>query len=165
MSPVVQNLRKLLLSGVIGRVLSSDIHAFESLLPRDVLPKGLVYFADRQVGGNPVSIAWAHMIDYVHFVLGEFNSFEGRMQVQRPRVKIEGTSEMIVSNVPDLVTVHGQLDPTTTAVDVVEDAILPVTFRSGPPFKDTPSFRVDDKWRDWGVENRQPGGTILEHPV
>lgn len=140
LSPIVQNLRKLLLSGVIGRVLSSDIRAFESLLPRDVLPKGLAYFADRQVGGNPVSIAYAHMIDYVHFVLGEFNSFEGRMQVQRPRVKIEGTSEMIVSDVPDLVTVHGQLDPTTTAIDVVEDAILSVTFRSGPPFKDAPAF-------------------------
>jgi predicted dehydrogenase len=70
-SPMVLILKRLLREGKIGKVLSSDVRGFGNLLPKDSLPEGLAYFADRQVGGNPITIAYAHMIDFIHEVLGE----------------------------------------------------------------------------------------------
>jgi predicted dehydrogenase len=141
-SPIALKLKEILASGRIGRVLSSDIRSFGSLLPRDVLPQDLTYFAERHVGGNPITIAYAHMIDYVHEVLGEFASFESRMQIQRPTIKVVGKdgtqTGSILSDVPDFLAVHGRL--TNGKQEIADNATLAVTYRSGPPFKGTPAF-------------------------
>ena len=60
LSPVVLKITELLSSGKVGTVLSSNVRASGYLLGRDWLPKGLAYFAEREVGGNPVTIAFAH---------------------------------------------------------------------------------------------------------
>ena len=63
LSPVILKVAELLGSGEegkIGKVLSSDVRSFGSLLARDTLPEGLEYFADRKVGGNPVMISFTH---------------------------------------------------------------------------------------------------------
>ncbi|KAJ5091842.1 NAD(P)-binding protein [Penicillium alfredii] len=143
LSPVAFRVKTLLQSGEIGKILSSDIHAFADLLKRDSLPEGLAYFARREVGGNPVTIAYAHMIDYVHTVLGEFEAFDSRMQIQRPALRLlgkekDGLPSQVVSDVPDLVVVHGRLAPGIQ--DLAENATLSVTFRTGQPFKDSPAF-------------------------
>jgi len=141
-SPVLLQLKDVLDSGRIGRVLSSDVCAFSSILPRDTLPGGLSYFADREIGGNPITIGYAHMVDFVHHLLGEFVSFESRMQIQRPTVKIVdqsgSQSNTITSNVPDFLTVHGKLAKGRT--EIASDATLGITWRSGQPFKGAPGF-------------------------
>ncbi|KAI1822630.1 NAD(P)-binding protein [Xylaria intraflava] len=140
-APVVLKLKEVLKSGRIGRVLSSDVKIFGNLARRDGHQESLAYFADRKVGGNPITIAFSHHIDFVHEVLGEFDGFQSRMQLQRPVVQIRDDNDVapareIVSDVPDLVVVHGKL--AKGKADIADDATLSVTFRTGPQFKGTP---------------------------
>lgn len=142
-SPIALKIKELLRSGRIGRVLSSDVRAFGNLGRRDSVPESLTYFTDRRVGGNPITIAFAHTIDYVHDVLGEFESLQSRMQLQRPILKIIDengvtTDREVRSDVPDLLALHGKLAKGKT--DIVDDATLSFTFRSGQPFKNTPGL-------------------------
>ncbi|KAI1469639.1 NAD(P)-binding protein [Daldinia caldariorum] len=141
-SPIVLKLKEILKSGQIGRVLSSDIRAYGNLLPRDSLPEGLSYFADRKIGGNPITIAYGHTIDYAHEVLREFVSFQSRMQIQRPIVEILGKDGTRIgemgSDVPDFLAVHGRL--AKGKADIAEDATSSFTYRSGQQFKGTPGF-------------------------
>ncbi|KZL84057.1 oxidoreductase family protein [Colletotrichum incanum] len=160
---VVLKIKEVVDSGRIGKVLGSDVEAYGNLLPRDELPEGLAYFAEKKVGGNPVTIAFAHMIDYVHHVLGEFSddgrAFESRLQIQRPEVKVlgDGTGRRVRSDVPDFIALHGPL----RGRNAVEGATLAVRFRNGPPFKGRPAF----VWRIVGekgeVEVESPSGPYL----
>ncbi|EFQ36646.1 oxidoreductase family protein [Colletotrichum graminicola] len=162
---VVLRIRDVVLSGCIGKVLGSDVEAYGSLLSRDELPEGLAYFAERKVGGNPVTIAFGHMIDYVHHVVGEFDGgFESRLQIQRAEVRVllgDGAARRVRSDVPDFVALHGALrgrDDDTVAVD---GATLAVRFRNGPPFKGRSAL----VWRIVGekgeVEVESPAGPYL----
>ncbi|MCJ1440589.1 MAG: hypothetical protein MMC23_001075 [Stictis urceolatum] len=140
-SPVFLKVGEVLQMGRLGRVLSSDVRAFGHLLPKDRLPGGLEYFADRKVGGNQVTIEFAHMIDAVLGVLGEWDrGFKGRMQVQRPELGTvckDGDVGTKVSDVPDFLAVHGAL----RGKGYVRDgATLAATFRAGPPFKGEPAL-------------------------
>ncbi|KAI1347826.1 oxidoreductase family protein [Xylaria sp. FL0043] len=142
-SPIALKIKEVLKSGRIGRVLSSDVRAFGNLGRRDSVSESVSYFADRKIGGNHVTIAYAHTIDWVHEVLGEFASFQSRMQIQRPLLKLRDqngvtTDREIRSDVPDLVAVHGKL--AKGKADIVDNATLSFTFRSGQQFKDTPGF-------------------------
>ncbi|KAI8963133.1 NAD(P)-binding protein [Daldinia sp. FL1419] len=141
-SPIVLKLTEILKSGRIGQVLSSDVRAYGNLLPKDSLPEGLSYFADRNVGGNPITIAYGHTIDYIHEVLGEFTAFQSRMQIQRPVVKVLGKDGTLIqekeSDVPDLLAVHGVLAKGKGGI--TKDATLSFTYRSGQQFKGTPGF-------------------------
>lgn len=80
--------RKSFASGKIGKISSSQIIASPTVLPRGALSESLGYFAERVAEGNAMSIEYVHMIDFVHDVLGEFESFGSRMQTQRPSVTI-----------------------------------------------------------------------------
>lgn len=168
-SPIVLTLKRLLRSGTIGKILSSEVRAFGNLSPRDKLPGGLAYFADREVGGNPITIAYAHMIDFVHEVLGEWvpGTMKGRMQIQRPSIKIlnAGGVEIsrLTSDVPDLLTVHGALAVKTQGkgIDVVEGATLMVRHRSGPPFKGDPAFEWYINGEFGEIRVTSPSGLFL----
>lgn len=77
----------------------------------------------------------------MHSVFGEYSSSHAHTQVQRPNQHIinreTGTSNAVVSDVPDLVSVHGALQPS----DLVSDgASLLVNFKTGPPFPGTTPF-------------------------
>ncbi|KAI1400924.1 NAD(P)-binding protein [Hypoxylon fuscum] len=141
-SPIALKLKDILKSGRIGQVLSSDVRAYGNLQRRDMLREGLAYFADRKVGGNPITIAYGHTIDYVHDVLGEFASFQSRMQIQRPSIKIESADSshvtQVQADVPDLLVIHGKLAKGKT--NIAEDATLSLTYRTGQQFKGTPGF-------------------------
>ncbi|KAI1362969.1 oxidoreductase family protein [Xylaria arbuscula] len=146
-SPIALKLKEVLRSSRIGRVLSSEVRTFANLGRRDSVSESVSYFAERRVGGNHVTIALAHTIDYVHDVLGEFASFQSRMQLQRPVLKLRGrdgvtTDREIRSDVPDFVAIHGKLarGGGGRGVDIAENATLSVTFRSGQEFKGTPGF-------------------------
>jgi len=143
-SPITLRIKGILAAGTIGKVLSSDVRSFGSLLPRDTLPEALTYFADRKVGGNPINIENGHTLDYIHEVLGEFGSFSSRMQIQRPSIKIidaQGDVKGEMKNdVPDLLTMHGTLKAREGSIPIAKNALLSFTFRLGPPFKDEPAL-------------------------
>jgi len=59
-APPVIKLRELLKEGRLGKVLSADVKAFGGTLHRDFVPESLAYFTEREVGGNPITIGFAH---------------------------------------------------------------------------------------------------------
>jgi predicted dehydrogenase len=61
-APPVVKLRELLNggSGKLGKVLSAEVRAYGGTNDREVLPTGLKYFAQREVGGNPIVIGFGH---------------------------------------------------------------------------------------------------------
>ena len=132
-SPVIHTVETLLNSDRIGPVLSSTIAAVSGVGDSDKLSSGLAYFLDRKIGGNPITIAYAHMIDFVHFVLGEFSSFQAHSAIVQKEVKIMGSNGEVLKtvkpDVPDFLTVHGTLEGS--------NAPLGITFRRWQPFKDT----------------------------
>lgn len=145
-SPVTLRLKELLASGTIGKVLSSHVLSFGALLPRDALPVGMEYFAERKYGGNPIVIENGHTLDWVHEVLGEFAEFESRMQIQRPEVNILGADgaiqKKIGTDVPDLLTIQGNLKSRDGVGGTVEGALLTHVFRHGTPFKGKPGLTL-----------------------
>ncbi|KAL1592307.1 hypothetical protein SLS60_011384 [Paraconiothyrium brasiliense] len=139
-SPVTLRLKALLAEGVIGKVLSSHVSSYGALLPRDALPEGMEYFAEREYGGNPIIIENGHSLDWVHEVLGEFEEFESRMQIQRSEVKVLGkdgkVKATIGTDVPDLLSLQGILKAREGEGGVVQGALLTHIFRHGTPFKE-----------------------------
>lgn len=81
------------------------------------------------------------MIDFIHSVLGEYESCHAHTQTQRPNQQIvnreTGASRPVTSDVPDLVSTHGTLR-TSPLVD--NGASLIVNFKTGPPFPGTAPF-------------------------
>jgi predicted dehydrogenase len=140
--PLTLRLKEVLASGTIGKVLSSEVRAFGNLMQRDGFPESLTYFADRKVGGHPINIHYGHMIDYVNEVLGDWESFDAKMQIQRPKLKVFGSKGEVTgsvkSDVPDFLSAHGTLK-TDNGV-TVPGATLSATFRLGQPFKGEPGL-------------------------
>ncbi|KAI6869618.1 hypothetical protein KC338_g2467 [Hortaea werneckii] len=137
--PAIRKIRQLLEQEVIGKVLSSDLSAYSPASDRHEISDGLGYFLEKRVGGNPVTIMLGHRIDAVHSVLGEFETFQSHTQVQRPGQEIlnrsDGTRTSKVSDVPDLVSIHGTL--ATQHPYVAPGASLVVNFHYEPPFPGT----------------------------
>jgi hypothetical protein len=61
-TPPVTKLRELLNggSGKLGKVLSAEVRAYGGTNDREILPTGLKYFAQKEVGGNPIVIGFGH---------------------------------------------------------------------------------------------------------
>lgn len=61
-SPPVLALRDILAGGKgnLGKVLSSQVQTSGGTMDREILPTGLSYFADKDVGGNPIVIGVGH---------------------------------------------------------------------------------------------------------
>jgi predicted dehydrogenase len=141
-TPVVLRIKQILAEGTIGQVYNSDVKAYGTLLARDALPETLVYFADRKVGGHPINIHYGHMIDYVHEVLGDWEDFQSKMQIQRPVLNVSApdgsVKGTVTSDVPDFLTVCGTLKPGKT--DISPGALLSVSYRTGPSLKGQPGF-------------------------
>ena len=103
------------------------------------------------------------MIDSVHSVLGEYAEWRSRLHIQRPQVPILDSEtkqeiEMITSDVPDLITVHGSLQRSQTTSP---DALLSVRFQRGPPFKGYPSFTWQVDGEKGAIRVISPHGTAL----
>lgn len=130
----VLKIKEILKSGNVGKILSTDVRAFGGTNHRDILPSGLKYFAQREVGGNPITIGFAHsesccsdndlqmlnrililVIDLVQSTVGNLipDTTHSHLQLQRPNVRIRDPDtdkivETVRSNVPDLVSLHGK---------------------------------------------------------
>ncbi|KAL7793635.1 hypothetical protein V8C37DRAFT_415945 [Trichoderma ceciliae] len=147
LSPVASKIREVLASGRIGKVLDSEVRGFSAMgcgkQPGTLLTGGTeALFTQRAIGGNQVTILYAHMIDLVHSVLGEFKDFQSRLQIRWPEVGIvdkEGVQLRTLRNdIPDLIAAHGELAP--GVANIQEGATLSVFFRTGATFKNEPSF-------------------------
>ena len=59
-SPLILKVKSLLTEQKIGRVLSSTVVAWRGTKSRDSIIEGLKYFMDKSLGGNIVTIGFAH---------------------------------------------------------------------------------------------------------
>lgn len=138
-APITLRLKELLASGTVGKVLSSEVRTYGNVMPRDALPETFAYFADKKVGGHPFNIHYGHTIDYVHEVLGDWETLSSQLQIQRPELRGLGeNTRTIKTDVPDFVSAHGTLKPNRGVT--VPGATLTATFRVGPQFPGTPGF-------------------------
>ncbi|KAK4153823.1 hypothetical protein C8A00DRAFT_14993 [Chaetomidium leptoderma] len=141
-APVVKRLKGLLgAEGRIGKVVSSELRVFGGLNDREVVPEGLGYFTQREVGGNVFTIGFAHVFDMVQAALGELASTKGDVHLQRPEVRLEDAagnfSKTVQSNVPDLISVSGRWDESRITQ---KNATLHYRFRRGQPFPGEPAL-------------------------
>ncbi|KAF2497122.1 NAD(P)-binding protein [Lophium mytilinum] len=144
LAPPVLKLKEIIGSGELGKVLSSEIQEYGGTNSREFLPPALKYFAKREVGGNPITIGFGHIIDLVQSVLGDLvpDSVAARLQLQRPDVRIRNPKtdeivETVRSDVPDLVSLHGALQ---TSAHTQASATLSFLFRRGLPFPGDPAL-------------------------
>jgi len=140
-SPVVEKVKEFIDTGKIGKVLSSTFvgHAGNG---GPTVPEVVGYIADRKVGGNLLTIHFAHTIEYVFYVLGEFKNWNSVVANQRPIVDIVGKEGQVVEKgvkktTPDQMLVQGT---TTTG------AVVSYHLRESTQFPNTP--RLD--WRIYG---------------
>jgi predicted dehydrogenase len=59
-APPVLKLKEIVERQELGKILSSEVRAYGGTKGRGVLPVGLKYFAERKVGGNPITIGFGH---------------------------------------------------------------------------------------------------------
>ncbi|KAK4233535.1 hypothetical protein C8A03DRAFT_38748 [Achaetomium macrosporum] len=138
-APVVARVKGLLEEGRIGKVVSSEFRAFGGLNERAGVPEGLAYMMERKVGGNVVTIGFAHLFDMVLSTLGELKSLKGDLHLQRPENQLKDASGAVVktlrSDVPDLVLVSGKWEESSI---MQKNATLHFRLRRGPPFPGEP---------------------------
>ena len=168
-SPVTLRIKEILAAGTIGKILSSDVRSYGGLLPRDKLWEPLSYFADRKIGGNHINIKNGHALDYIHEVLGEYESFHSSMQIQRPSVQIVDKQgkvlRSVTSDVPDLLVLQGTLKAREGNIPVARNALLSYTFRHGPPFKGEPESTWSINGEKGELLITMAGGHLHSHVV
>jgi len=62
-APIIKKLKELVNGGTIGKVLSSTFVG-QGGTSGEYIKQGMEYFATRSVGGNLVTIQFAHLVDY-----------------------------------------------------------------------------------------------------
>lgn len=145
-APIVTKLKSLLDSGRVGKVLSSEARIFSNIFRRDALSEGLAYFAERRIGGSGLTITYAHVIDHIMDVLGDFDPryMKSTSSVQRPTLtildKYDKPVRTVQSDVPDFLAVHGPMVDVRGRGRICPIAPLAVTVRNGPPFRGQPAF-------------------------
>ncbi|KAM5357168.1 hypothetical protein ACJZ2D_016550 [Fusarium nematophilum] len=105
-------------------------------------PPRVLGFHGRQIQGlQQRPIAYAHIIDPIHAVLGEWETTQFRTQIQRPQITLVGPSGSptgrVTSDVPDLMVIHGAIND---GPYVAKGAILSVDWRYGAPPKGSPAL-------------------------
>jgi len=109
-NPTLVKIKEMIKSGKIGRVLNSNATAFCGMLENNgVTSKTSLWTLKKEVGGNNVTILFMHLIDGILSVLGELDTFDALLSIQRPVMKfMEGGTFNRTTH--DQVMVHGTLE-------------------------------------------------------
>ncbi|KAL1892594.1 hypothetical protein Sste5346_006879 [Sporothrix stenoceras] len=153
-APAVLKVQELLDSGAIGKVQNVQVHVHAGFVSSDVWPIGLKYFAERAIGGNPITIIVGHLLDSVESTIGNFipGTVQSHTQLQSPDIKIidpasKEVVETVRSNVPDLLSINGFVKSVRTNN---EPATLSVHYQRGFRLPGTP----DLEWTLTGTKGK-----------
>ncbi|PWY90370.1 NAD(P)-binding protein [Aspergillus sclerotioniger CBS 115572] len=167
-APPIIKIKEILRSGRLGRLLSTEVRGYGGTGARDVLPTGLKYFAQKEVGGNPITIGFGHMIDYVQSVVGDVipGTDQVHTQIQRPEVRIldpqTGTFvDTIQTDVPDLLSLHGTL---AESPYTVPGASLLACFARSQPYPGDPLLSWTLNCESGSIRLTAPAGISLHGP-
>ena len=119
-APAIQFTRDLIASGYIGEVLSTTMVG--SSVPGGVISQPNAYMLDEANGANMLTIAFAHSIDALTCVLGEFRDLSAVSDTRRSVITVLETGENMIKTAADQVAVIGHL---------ASGAIASVHFREG----------------------------------
>ncbi|KAJ5815565.1 hypothetical protein N7474_007342 [Penicillium riverlandense] len=165
-APPVVRVKEVLASGRVGKLLSSEVRVFGGTRDREILPVGLKYFADRNIGGNPIVIGFGHVIDYIQSVVGDIipGTDHVQLQIQRPDIRVrdpqtDAIIESIRSDVPDLLSLHGSLPESS---HVRANASLVAYFLRGQPFPGDPSLSWTLTGETGTIRLTAPAGISLQ---
>ncbi|KAL5603996.1 hypothetical protein FOVSG1_006746 [Fusarium oxysporum f. sp. vasinfectum] len=140
-APALVKIQDLINRNRIGKGFSAEVRASGAAVSPGALPARLKYFTDFGIGGNVFTIFFGHIFDQIQYLLGASTGIQGRLQIQRPDLRIfdpssNETIETVKSNVPDLIAIQSELH----GDKVVDGATLLVRFRLGSPFPGEPAM-------------------------
>jgi predicted dehydrogenase len=120
-APAIGFVQELLSDGYVGEVLSTTMVGLS--VPGDVLGQPNAYMLDKTNGANVLTIAVAHSLDILNYVLGEFADLSAVSDLRRPLITIEETGERIVKTAADQIAVIGTLMSGATASVHIREAV------------------------------------------
>jgi predicted dehydrogenase len=120
-APAIEFVQELLGDGYVGEVLSTSMVGLSVL--GDVLVQPNAYMLDKANGANVLTIAVAHSLDILNYVLGEFADLSAVSDLRRPLITIEETGEQIVKTAADQIAVIGTLTSGATVSIHVREAV------------------------------------------
>jgi predicted dehydrogenase len=107
-TPMINRMRDLIAEGYVGRVLSCSLLGTAPTWGAVVDP----YYrgtADAREGITLLRVSGAHALDTLLYCAGEFAELNAFVAVQRDRVTVKGSGEVIEQTAPDQVLVQGRL--------------------------------------------------------
>lgn len=110
MAPEVRHLRRLVLDGFVGRVLSVRASSAGWGLGGDVIPPNREWAMDRQNGLSALTVRAAHTVDAMEFCTTPITRLSAEVAVATPRPLIGGTGRHADKTAPDQVVLTGLLD-------------------------------------------------------
>ena len=114
-SPWLRQVREIVTSGRLGRLLSTTMIAYDEL-SLGTIDEGNAYLLDVANGANPLTLHSAHYIDALCFAVGELASVSATTAISRPRITVRQSGQVIISSSPDQIAVCGRLvDGTITS--------------------------------------------------
>ncbi|EED24617.1 oxidoreductase, putative [Talaromyces stipitatus ATCC 10500] len=165
-APPVVKIKEILQSGRLGKLLSTEVRIFGGTKDRQVLPTGLKYFAQREVGGNSITIGFGHVIDFVQSVVGDVvdGTDHTHFGIQRPEIGLRDPEtgnivETIHSDVPDLLSVHGSIAKSDYTAP---QASLVAYFARGQPFPGDPALSWTLNCEKGTIRLNSPTGIALQ---
>lgn len=108
-APVLRQVRDLIASGYVGRVLSTTIVADGGRPWGGVTYPSGVYLNDVSTGATMLTIPFGHTVDLVQWALTPFQNVSATLAVRRPLVEVIPGGDRIKATAPDQVAVHGEL--------------------------------------------------------
>ena len=135
-SPWLRQIRDVVASGRLGRLLSTSLVAFDELSV-GTIDQANAYLLDIANGANPLTIHSAHYIDALCFALGQFTTVSAITVVSRPRVVVRQTGEVLPATSPDQIALCGRLE---------DGAVASFLMRAGSG--GDPSFRWEIQGED-----------------
>lgn len=134
-SPWVQQVREIVTTGRLGRILSTTLLAWDELSLGSI-DQGNAYLLAVENGANPLTIHCAHYLDALSYVLGEVGSVSATTTISRPQIVVRQTSQTMTSSSPDQIAIGGELE---------SGAILSFHMRAGTG---DPSFQWEIQGED-----------------
>ncbi len=106
-APAILHLKDLISQGYVGEVLACNMTMF---LP-GVLQRGvsMPWMADKEKGGNTLTIGTGHAIDALCFCLGEFREISANVATQVPKWDLAEPGKTVAVNAADNVLINGTL--------------------------------------------------------
>jgi predicted dehydrogenase len=114
-SPPLLHMRELIANGYVGRVLSTSVIG-SCWVYGGTVSGNNAYQLKKDAGASMLTIQLGHATDALAFVLGEeFRHVVASAQTLWPHVSLEGTDELLDTEVPDHITVSGSLESGASA--------------------------------------------------